>query len=263
VNWAKAQGGTETQQIENACDKLTTLIGAEIASVIPGRVSTEVNASLSFNTAHTLHKARKLISLYEQNGIPRHKILIKIAGTWEGIRAAEILEKENIQCNLTLIFSLVQAAACAEAGAYLISPFVGRILDWYKAKFNKTDIPADEDPGVISVTRIYHYFKHFGHATKVMGASFRNSGEIEALAGCDQLTISPALLSQLDADQNSLTRRLSPNDVPACERINCSENAFRWQMNEDAMATEKLAEGIRLFHADTLKLEAKIKAYFS
>jgi len=259
IEWARAQNGTASL-LEHACDKLTTLIGAEIAKVIPGRISTEVNASLSFDTALTLKKARKLIALYEQLGIPRSKILIKIAATWEGIRAAEILEKEGIQCNLTLIFSLVQAVACAEAGVYLISPFVGRILDWYKAKLNKTDIPAEEDPGVQSVTRIYHYYKHFGHATKVMGASFRTAGEIEALAGCDQLTISPALLAELEKDSARLTRRLSPEQIEPGTKVQCHEQAFRWQMNDDAMATEKLAEGIRLFHADTLKLEAKIKS---
>lgn len=258
VSWAKSQGGSEFQLIDNACDKLTTLIGAEIAKVIPGRVSTEVNACLSFDTAQTLQKARKLIALYDKIGIPREKILIKIAATWEGIQAAEILELEGIQCNLTLIFSSVQAVACAEAKIYLISPFVGRILDWYKAKLGKSEIPAEEDPGVISVTSIYQYFKYFGHATKVMGASFRNTGEIEALAGCDQLTISPALLAQLEADQAVLPRRLSSENIPVANKIDCTENAFRWQLNQDAMATEKLAEGIRLFHADTVKLQSLI-----
>lgn len=258
INWAKKQAGPQAIQIENACDKLTTLIGAEIANVIPGRVSTEVNACLSFDTASTLAKARKLVALYDSIDIPREKILVKIAATWEGIRAAEILEKEGIQCNLTLIFSIAQAVACAESGIFLISPFVGRILDWYKAKSGKSEFIADEDPGVISVTRIYHYFKFFDHQTKVMGASFRNVGEIEALAGCDQLTISPTLLAQLDADQAKLIRRLSVDSTPKMSKIDCSEKAFRWQMNEDAMAAEKLAEGIRLFHADTQKLENQI-----
>ena len=261
INWAKRRGGAHAIQVENACDKLTTLIGAEIANVIPGRVSTEVNACLSFDTAATLAKARKLVSLYDSIEIPREKILVKIAATWEGIRAAEILEKEGIQCNLTLIFSIAQAVACAESGVYLISPFVGRILDWHKAKSGKSEFPADEDPGVVSVTRIYHYFKFFDHQTRVMGASFRNIGEIEALAGCDQLTISPALLAQLDADQAKLVRRLSVDSTPKMSKIDCSEKAFRWQMNEDAMATEKLAEGIRLFHADTQKLESQISKH--
>lgn len=254
--WARDQGGSDAEQLANCCDKLAVSIGREILDVIPGRVSTEVDARLSFDTAGTIDRARKLIGLYEQEGIPPERILIKTASTWEGIQAAQQLEREGINCNLTLLFSFEQAAACADAGVYLISPFVGRILDWYKANTDlEIKTPAD-DPGVQSVTRIYNYYKQHGYDTVVMGASFRNTGEIEALAGCDRLTISPALLEDLAGDRGALTRQLSPDSTgDPVERCELDERAFRYAVNADAMATEKLAEGIRLFAADQVKLE--------
>jgi transaldolase len=258
---SKAANSNHHQQLNNACDLFAVAIGNEILSIIPGRVSTEVDARLSFNTEATVEKARHLISLYESYGIRRERILIKIASTWEGIRAAEILEKEGINCNLTLLFSFTQAAACAEAGAYLISPFVGRILDWYKANTDKKDYSPHEDPGVVSVTRIYNYYKKHGYNTVVMGASFRNTGEIEALAGCDRLTISPALLETLANETAALPQQLngSPENIKSSDdKIIFNEDNFRWAMNEDAMATEKLAEGIRNFAADQIKLEALV-----
>jgi transaldolase len=254
--WAHRAGGSDTEQLANCSDRVAVDIGREILDIVPGRVSTEVDARLSFDQAATVARARKLIGHYEEGGIGRERILIKIASTWEGIRAGEELEKEGINCNLTLLFGFTQAAACADAGVFLISPFVGRILDWYKAN---TDLdisqPAD-DPGVQSVVRIYNYYKQHDYRTIVMGASFRNTGEIEELAGCDRLTISPALLEALSRDNDALERRLSTDADPVSEnRLNLQENSFRYQLNNDAMATEKLAEGIRNFVADQVKLE--------
>jgi transaldolase len=237
-----------------ACDRFGVAVGQEILKVIPGRISTEVDARLSFDTDATLRRAERLIGLYEEAGIGRERVLIKIASTWEGIRAAEQLEREGVQTNLTLLFNFAQAAACADAGVFLISPFVGRIYDWYK-KAEGRDFVGNEDPGVQSVSRIYRYYKANGYRTVVMGASFRNLGQIEALAGCDRLTISPELLQKLAEDQGSLARNLAPgSDAEA--RVVLDETAYRWQLNEDAMATEKLAEGIRLFARDQEKLEA-------
>lgn len=259
--WAQQQGGSDAEQLANCSDKLAVAIGCEILGIIPGRVSTEVDARLSFDTSATITKAKRLIDLYEQSGIGRERVLIKIASTWEGIRAAEVLEKEGINCNLTLLFSFAQAAACAEAGAFLISPFVGRILDWYKANGDKPDYTPEQDPGVLSVTRIYNFYKQQGYHTVVMGASFRNTGEIEHLAGCDRLTISPQLLETLDGDEGTLQRKLSPsNQSDAIAKPDNSESGFRWAMNEDAMATEKLAEGIRNFTADQIKLEQLLQS---
>jgi transaldolase len=244
--------------------RLLVAFGLEILKVVPGRVSTETDAHLSFDTNGLLENARELISLYSRNGIPRERVLIKIASTWEGIRAAEVLQKDGIQCNMTLLFSLAQAVACADAGARLISPFVGRILDWYKAKEKREFAPA-EDPGVHSVQIIFHYYKTFGHKTEVMGASFRNKGEILELAGCDLLTISPQLLEELRSSTEPVRRKLNADEANAgmgrkVERLVLDEQKFRWLLNEDAMATEKTAEGIRLFHADAVKLEQFIAA---
>src|SRR6516165_2186589 len=241
-------------------DKLFITFGGEILKIVPGRVSTEVDAGLSFDTEGTLAKARKLIGMYEKAGIGRERILIKIASTWEGIRAAEHLEREGIHCNLTLLFSFAQAVACAEAGVTLISPFVGRIYDWYK-KERGADIPADEDPGVASVTRIYHYFKKFGYKTQIMGASFRKVSQVVRLAGCDLLTISPDLLEQMEKTEGEVTRCLSVESARASDatKIHLDEKTFRWMHNEDAMAVEKLSEGIRKFHADTRKLEQYVR----
>ncbi len=243
-----------------ACDWLTVGIGKEIQQVVPGVVSTEVDARLSFDTEATIQKARQLVDLYKEQGADSERVLIKIASTWEGIRAAEVLEKEGIRCNLTLLFSFAQARACADAGAYLISPFVGRILDWYK-KAEGRDFSAPEDPGVLSVTRIYNYYKQYDYQTVVMGASFRNTGEIIELAGCDCLTIGPDLLDQLESSEEPLAQKLfadssgGNNEKCSDEKVVLDEAAFRWAMNEDAMATEKLAEGIRNFTADQVKLE--------
>ncbi|MFZ6048861.1 transaldolase [Pseudomonas sp. CR3202] len=237
-----------------ACDRFGVAVGQEILKVIPGRISTEVDARLSFDTDATLRRAERLIGLYEEAGIGRDRVLIKIASTWEGIRAAEQLERAGVQTNLTLLFNFAQAAACADAGVFLISPFVGRIYDWYK-KAEGRDYQGSEDPGVQSVARIYRYYKANGYRTVVMGASFRNLGQIEALAGCDRLTISPELLQKLADDQGSLERNLAPGSE-AEARVVLDEVAFRWQLNEDAMGTEKLAEGIRLFARDQEKLEA-------
>ena len=241
-------------QVEEAADRLIVAIGCEVLKHVPGRISTEVDARLSFNTAATIEKARKLIGLYEYQGIPRSRVLIKIASTWEGIRAAEQLEKEGINCNLTLLFSFAQARACAEAGAYLISPFVGRILDWYKAKTGES-YTAETDPGVLSVRAIYQYYKQHGYSTVVMGASFRNLDEVLALAGCDRLTISPNLLKELEETSGELVRALSADGLRLPRPAAMTEAEFRWQHNEDAMATEKLAEGIRNFAIDQVKLE--------
>jgi len=245
----------EPTQLSNACDLFSVAIGCEILKVVPGRVSTEVDARLSYDTQGTIDKARKLISLYSEQGIGKERVLIKIASTWEGIQAAKILEKENIQCNLTLLFSFSQAVAAAEAGAYLISPFVGRILDWYKSSTGIESYKPELDPGVMSVSKIYNYYKSSDYQTIVMGASFRNIEEIEQLAGCDRLTISPDLLSLLAQDNGTLVRKLTSTDRVTRPTTTLTEQAFRWQMNEDPMATEKLAEGIRKFAADQVALE--------
>src|SRR6516165_7156796 len=243
-------------------DKLFITFGCEILKIVPGRVSTEVDAGLSFDTEGTLAKARKLIGMYQQAGVGRERVLIKIASTWEGIRAAEQLQREGIHCNLTLLFSFAQAVACAEAGVTLISPFVGRIYDWYKKERGVKDIPADEDPGVASVTRIYDYFKKFDYKTQVMGASFRNVDQIVRLAGCDLLTISPDLLKRMEDAEGDVKRRLSVEAAKASDakQIHLDEKTFRWMHNEDAMATEKMAEGIRKFYADARKLEQFARA---
>jgi len=250
-------GGSHEQMAAEFIDQMFVLFGSEILKVVPGRVSTEVAASLSFDTAATVAKARKLISLYQKRGVPRERILIKIASTWEGIQAAHELEQEGIHCNLTLLFSFAQAVACAEAGVTLISPFVGRIYDWYKKEGGGKEIAADQDPGVASVTRIYNYYKKYGYKTQVMGASFRNVNQIIRLAGSDLLTISPDLLDQLEQTEGTVTRKLDPAAAKGSkdERLHLSEKAFRWMHNEDAMATEKLAEGIRKFNSDAQKLE--------
>ncbi len=244
-------------------DDLLIAFGAEILEIVPGRVSTEVDARLSFDVESTIQKARYLIGLYEKAGIPRERILIKIASTWEGARAAEVCEKEGIHCNLTLMFSLAQAIACAEAGVTLISPFVGRIYDYYKKTTGKEYVGAD-DPGVQSVGKIYTYYKKYGYKTQVMGASFRNTGEIIELAGCDLLTISPDLLGKLQESEGPVSLKLSPDAAKAqnIDRIEVTEKVFRWLVNEEAMATDKLAEGIRNFAADIVRLESMIAKAF-
>jgi len=254
---AVRRGGNGRETAEEFIDRIFVLFGCEILKVVPGRVSTEVAASLSFDTAGTIAKARKLVSLYDQNGVARERILIKIASTWEGIRAAEVLEKEGIHCNLTLLFSFAQAVACAEAKVTLISPFVGRIYDWYRKEQGGAEIPVDQDPGVASVTRIYNYYKKFGYKTQVMGASFRNVNQIVRLAGSDLLTISPELLEKLEQSAGIIERKLDPVTAQRSkeERLNLDEKTFRWMHNEDAMATEKLAEGIRKFNSDARHLE--------
>jgi transaldolase len=256
----KSLGRTTEDKLDHILDLLAVSFGIEILKIVPRRVSTEVDASLSFDTEASIAKARKLIGLYEDAGIPREKILIKLATTWEGIRAASILEKEGIHCNLTLLFSMAQAIACAEAGVQLISPFVGRIYDWHLKDRGLEHIPAAEDPGVLSVREIYHYYKKFGYRTEVMGASFRNTGEIIELAGCDLLTISPALLAELEGMQGNLVRKLTPEDLVAVDivKISLDEKAFRWMLNENAMATEKLSEGIRRFNDDLNKLKTVV-----
>lgn len=260
IAYAKAQSADKAQQLIDAEDKLAVNIGLEILKIVPGRISTEVDARLSYDTQATVEKARKLISLYNAAGISNDRILIKIASTWQGIRAAEILEKEGINCNLTLLFSEAQARACAEAGVYLISPFVGRILDWYKANTDKKEYASAEDPGVISVTKIYNYYKEYGYKTVVMGASFRNVGEIIELAGCDRLTIAPALLKELQENSTALVRKLDYKGEVKAKPQPLTEAEFYWQHNSDAMAVEKLAEGIRKFAVDQEKLEAMLSA---
>ena len=260
IAYAKAQSADKTQQLIDAEDKLAVNIGLEILKIVPGRISTEVDARLSYDTQATVEKARKLIALYNAAGISNDRILIKIASTWQGIRAAEILEKEGINCNLTLLFSEAQARACAEAGVYLISPFVGRILDWYKANTDKKEYAPAEDPGVISVTKIYNYYKEYGYKTVVMGASFRNVGEIIELAGCDRLTIAPALLKELQENTTPLVRKLEYKGEVKAKPQPLTEAEFYWQHNSDAMAVEKLAEGIRKFAVDQEKLEAMLSA---
>ena len=255
VAYAKAQSADKAQQLIDAEDKLAVNIGLEILKIVPGRISTDVDARLSYNTQATVEKARKLIALYNAAGISNDRILIKIASTWQGIRAAEILEKEGINCNLTLLFSEAQARACAEAGVYLISPFVGRILDWYKANSDKKEYAPAEDPGVISVTKIYNYYKEYGYNTVVMGASFRNVGEITELAGCDRLTIAPALLKELQENSTALVRKLEYKGEVKAKPQPLTEAEFYWQHNSDAMAVEKLAEGIRNFAVEHQKLE--------
>jgi transaldolase len=255
---AQERGGDQKAMAEEFIDQLFVLFGSEILKVVPGRVSTEVAASLSFDSPGTVAKARKLISMYEKKGISRERILIKIASTWEGIQAAAMLEEEGIHCNLTLLFSFAQAVACAEAGVTLISPFVGRIYDYYKKEGGGKEIDPEKDPGVESVTRIYNYYKKYGYKTQVMGASFRNISQIKHLAGSDLLTISPDLLDQLETTEGTLERKLDPAKASAAskdERLRMTEKTFRWMHNEDAMATDKLAEGIRKFNADAIKLE--------
>ena len=260
ITYAKAQSADKAQQLIDAEDKLAVNIGLEILKIVPGRISTEVDARLSYDTQATVEKARKLIALYNAAGISNDRILIKIASTWQGIRAAEILEKEGINCNLTLLFSEAQARACAEAGVYLISPFVGRILDWYKANTDKKEYAPAEDPGVISVTKIYNYYKEYGYKTVVMGASFRNVDEIIELAGCDRLTIAPALLKELQENSTALVRKLDYKGEVKAKPQPFTEAEFYWQHNSDAMAVEKLAEGIRKFAVDQEKLEAMLSA---
>jgi transaldolase len=260
VTELKGSGHTGPALVEAILDRILILFGLEILKIVPGRVSTEVDARLSFDTEATVAKALQLIAAYEKEGISKDRILIKIASTWEGIKAAEILEKQGIHCNLTLLFSFAQAVACAEAGVQLISPFVGRILDWYKASTGQT-YEGDADPGVISVKQIYTYYKKFGYRTEVMGASFRNKGEILALAGCDLLTISPGLLGELQASTDPVEQRLSAAESAKAdlEKVSFDEKSFRFALNEDAMATEKTAQGIRAFSADIVKLEKLVE----
>lgn len=259
ITWAKKQSNDVVQQIEDAGDKLAVNIGLEILKIVPGRISTEVDARLSFDKTASIAKAHKLIKLYQEAGIDKSRILIKLASTWEGICAAKELEQEGINCNLTLLFCFAQARACAEAGVYLISPFVGRILDWYK-KDTGLEYSASEDPGVVSVTSIYNYYKRHGFNTVVMGASFRNTGEIIELAGCDRLTIGPALLEELSNSNTPIVQKLLPATETVAAEPEMSEAQFRWAFNEDPMAVEKLAEGIRNFAIDQGKLEVMLKA---
>jgi transaldolase len=259
ISWGKKQGGAKEAIVTAVADRLAVAFGTELARLVPGRVSTEVDADLSFDTKASVEKARAIIKAYDANGISRDKVLIKLASTWEGVRAAEILQRDGIDCNLTLLFSLAQAVAAAEAGAFLISPFVGRILDWHVKNEGKT-YTAETDPGVLSVRRIYSYYKRHGHGTIVMGASFRNTGEIEALAGCDRLTIAPALLDQLSKDTDTLERKLEPKSAAQHgeDKHDLNEARFRYHLNDDAMATEKLAEGIRAFAKDLGTLKAMV-----
>ena len=260
IAFAKRHAGSREEQVVNACDKLAVNFGAEILKSIPGRVSTEVDARLSYDKDKSIEKAHRLVALYEEQGIDKSRILIKLASTWEGIRAAEVLEKEGIHCNLTLLFSFAQARACAEAGAYLISPFVGRIYDWYQQREPQDPYVVDEDPGVKSVRNIYDYFKEHRYDTIVMGASFRRTEQILALAGCDRLTISPALLKELQESDVTVERKL----IPPARLFNSpeplTEAQFRWEHNQDPMAVDKLAEGIRLFAVDQRKLEDQLAA---
>jgi len=260
IQYAKGVSNDKNVQLKHAMDKLAVNFGLKILEIVPGRVSTEVDARLSFDTEASIAKAHELIQLYEANGISRERILIKVASTWEGINAAEMLENEGIHCNLTLLFSFAQAVRCAEANVTLISPFVGRILDWYKKDRGVSDIPAAVDPGVKSVKEIYSYYKKFGYNTIVMGASFRNIGEIIELVGCDALTISPSLLKELENTDGVLEKKLdaAKSKLLDISPVKMDEKIFRWMMNEDAMATEKLAEGIRKFTEDLIKLEKQI-----
>ncbi len=262
VSWSKSQTNDKDLQVTLAGDKLSVLIGLEILAIVPGRISTEVDARLSFDQEASIVKARQLIAMYEEAGIGKNRILIKMASTWEGIQAAKQLEQEGIQCNLTLLFSFAQAKACAEAQVYLISPFVGRILDWYKKDTGRDSYLASEDPGVISVTEIYNYFKQHDYNTVVMGASFRNIDEIIALAGCDRLTISPPLMAELSENNDRITQKLIPATNIQDKPKALTEAQFRWEMNQDAMATEKLSEGIRNFAIDQCKLEVQLSQLF-
>ncbi|MBN1525108.1 MAG: transaldolase [Spirochaetales bacterium] len=261
MNEAAAACRQSKEEIDHCIDTLSVKFGTEILKIVPGRVSTEVDARLSFDTDATVAKARKLVGLYEKAGIGRERVLIKIASTWEGVRACEILEQQGIHCNMTLLFSLVQAIACADANATIISPFVGRIMDWYKKERGVDSIPPAEDPGVSSVAAIYNYYKKFNIKTNIMGASFRNSGEIIELAGCDLLTVSPALLEELENKDGNLERKLKPETAVNMDikKIHADEKTFRWLLNEDAMATEKLAQGIRAFTADLIRLEEYLR----
>ncbi|MCY9873407.1 transaldolase [Vibrio barjaei] len=259
IEYAKTQSNDKAQQVQDTCDMLAVNIGKEILKTIPGRISTEVDARLSYDTEGSVAKARQLIKMYNDAGIANDRILIKLASTWEGIRAAEVLEKEGINCNLTLLFSFAQARACAEAGVYLISPFVGRIMDWYKAKEGR-DFEASEDPGVISVSSIYNYYKDHGYNTVVMGASFRNIGEILELAGCDRLTIAPQLLAELEAAEGEVVEKLVDSKGSKERPAAMTHAEFLWDHNQDPMAVEKLAEGIRNFAVDQGNLEAMIEA---
>ena len=259
IEYAKAQSDDKAQQVQDTCDMLAVNIGKEILKTIPGRISTEVDARLSYDMEGSVAKARQLVKMYNDAGITNDRILIKLASTWEGIRAAEILEKEGINCNLTLLFSFAQARACAEAGVFLISPFVGRIMDWYKAKEGR-DFTPSEDPGVLSVTKIYNYYKEHGYNTVVMGASFRNIGEILELAGCDRLTIAPALLKELEESEGVVEEKLKDSNGNAARPSAMTHAEFLWDHNQDPMAVEKLAEGIRNFAIDQGKLETMIQA---
>ena len=258
IAFARSQSSNRAQQVVDATDKLAVNIGLEILKLVPGRISTEVDARLSYDTEASIVKAKHLIKLYNDAGISNDRILIKLASTWQGIRAAEQLEKEGINCNLTLLFSFAQARACAEAGVFLISPFVGRILDWYKANTDQKEYAANEDPGVVSVSEIYQYYKEHGYETVVMGASFRNIGEIIELAGCDRLTIAPALLKELSESQGGLEPKLSYTGEVKARPARITESQFLWQHNQDPMAVDKLAEGIRKFAIDQEKLEKMI-----
>lgn len=260
IEYGQKNAGSEDKELELIMDRLAVNFGVEISKIVPGVVSTEVDARLSFDTQASLAKARKIIAMYEEKGVSKDKVLIKLASTWEGIMAAQVLEKEGIHVNMTLLFSFCQAVACAQVGATLISPFVGRILDWYVANTAQKTYAPLEDPGVKSVTQIYNYYQSIGCKTIVMGASFRNKGEILALAGCDKLTISPALLEELKNSQDPVTRVLLPaENVDESKKIVIDEASFRWQLNEDAMATDKLSDGIRKFAVDSIKLENIIK----
>lgn len=264
IRGAGESGGAGDDFLQTCTEKFTISIGKEIAQIVPGRVSTEVDARLSFDAQAMIDKAHQLIDLYAEAGVPSDRILIKLASTWEGIRAAEALEKNGIQCNLTLLFCFAQAAACADAGVTLISPFVGRIYDWYQKRSPEQAFPPQDDPGVTSVRNIYHYYKANGYKTIVMGASFRSVGQIEELAGCDNLTVSPDLLEALAADEGVLERKLSPDVADATDAPGqTDEKMFRWQLNDDAMATEKLAEGIRSFALNQVQLEQLIQQMVS
>lgn len=264
ITYAKNESTDKATQLNIAMDKVAVNFGLKILEIVPNRVSTEVDARLSFDKEASIVKARELIALYENAGISRERVLIKLAATWEGIGAAQELEKEGIHCNLTLLFSFVQAVACAEAGVRLISPFVGRILDWHKKDRDVEEIAPKDDPGVLSVKNIYNYYKKFGYETQIMGASFRNIGEITQLAGCDLLTISPTLLKELSFSTGTLQVKLSPEAAKQSDlqKITVDEKTFRWMLNEDAMATEKLAEGIRDFTKDLVKLEKQVQSMF-
>ncbi|MGO4566443.1 transaldolase [Rhizobium sp. 2YAF20] len=257
VAWGRKQSGNPEAVASSVADRLAISVGAALSKLVPGRVSTEVDADLSYDTQASIAKAHSIVAAYKERGIEKDRILIKLASTWEGIRAAEVLQKEGIDCNLTLLFSKAQAVACADAKVFLISPFVGRILDWYKKSTGK-DYTPEEDPGVLSVRDIYNYYKANDIKTIVMGASFRSAAEVEALAGCDRLTISPNLLDELSKDEGKLERKLSPDNKKPAAKIAIDEKTFRWMMNEDAMATEKLAEGIRQFAKDLVTLRTMV-----